>query len=97
MDLSKSMERHKDNLQTAAIKISEAIGKLTSDYMVGFGSYSDKPTFPFSKEKRSYVAEGKDPPYAFKHEVTLTTDKQKFQRAVRDSKLTENVDNPESG
>ena len=81
----------------AAIEISDAIGTLTSDYMVGFGSYSDKPTFPFSKEKRSYEAEGKKTPYAFKHEVTLTRDKQKFQRAVRDSELTNNVDNPESG
>ena len=91
------MHKFGTNSSNRSLKISDAIGDLTSDYMVGFGSYSDKPTFPFSKEKRSYVAEGKDPPYAFKHEVTLTTDKQKFQRAVRDSKLTENVDNPESG
>lgn len=54
MDLSGSMKTYKENLQTAAEKIAIQIKELTADYTIGFGSYSDKPTFPFAREKEDY-------------------------------------------
>ena len=72
MDLTKTMKDEKDTLTKAANDISRKIKELTDDYQIGFGSFSDKPTIPFSKEKSVYEKEGKLVPYAFKHHMSLT-------------------------
>ena len=95
MDSSGSMEDSRQKLEDASKDIAKAIGELTSDFRLGFGSYNDKPTFPFSKEIDSY---GENPPYAFKHEKDLTTnDTEKFKEAVKTLDPINNVDSPESG
>ena len=48
MDLSHSMEVYRQNLAAAATSIATAIANTTSRYRLGFGSFSDKPTAPFS-------------------------------------------------
>lgn len=53
MDSSKSMKDSRDNLISASKQIALKIETLTSDFTIGFGSYNDKPTFPFSKEKNN--------------------------------------------
>ena len=94
MDSSNSMTKSKSKLIRASEDIALAIGDLTSDFRLGFGSYNDKPTFPFSKEIDSY---GKNPPYAFKHEMDLTNDTEEFKKAVENLTPINNVDSPESG
>ena len=54
MDLSNSMRIHQTNLVNAAGMIAEKVTELTSDYRLGFGSFSDKPTPPFSSELSFY-------------------------------------------
>ena len=93
MDSSGSMEDSRQKLEDASKDIAKAIGNLTSDYRLGFGSYNDKPTFPFSKERDSYT----NPPYAFKHEMDLTNDTEEFKKAVENLTPINNVDSPESG
>ena len=51
MDLSGSMEKHKDNLEKAADNIANTISKKATDYRLGFGSFVDKPTPPFSRNQ----------------------------------------------
>ena len=51
MDLSRSMEKHKDNLEKAADNIANTISKKATDYRLGFGSFVDKPTPPFSRNQ----------------------------------------------
>ena len=51
MDSSRSMNNSLNNLIASSEQIAREIGLLTSDFTIGFGSYNDKPTFPFSKEK----------------------------------------------
>ena len=97
MDSSGSMEDSRQKLEDASKDIAKAIGNLTSDFRLGFGSYNDKPTFPFSKEIDSYTKDEKNPPYAFKHEMNLTTDTEAFKKAVKTLKPFNNVDSPESG
>ena len=47
MDLSASMGTYKSNLNKAANEIADGISSLTPDYKIGFGSYVDKPLYPF--------------------------------------------------
>ena len=42
-------------------------------------------------------AQNKPPPYSFKHEVSLTNNVTKFKMAVKNSKITSNIDPPEAG
>ena len=48
MDLSNSMVHYQDNLVEASIAIADKIKKTTTKFRMGFGSFSDKPTAPFS-------------------------------------------------
>lgn len=66
MDLSNSMRIHKNNLIRAAGDIALKVSELTKDYQLGFGSFSDKPTAPFSYGSRKTL---RSPPYSFQHQV----------------------------
>ena len=50
MDLSQSMKEHQNNLVNSANAISQRVMDLTTDAKFGFGSFSDKPTPPFSHQ-----------------------------------------------
>jgi integrin beta 1 len=51
MDLSNSMKPYKENLVASATAIAETIQRYTESFRMGFGSFSDKPTAPFSGKK----------------------------------------------
>ncbi len=55
MDLSGSMNSSLQNLRDTSIEMARDIGRLTEDYTLGFGSYSDKPTAPFAQERETYI------------------------------------------
>ena len=48
MDLSNSMKPYKENLVGSATAIADTIKEFTDSFRMGFGSFSDKPTAPFS-------------------------------------------------
>ena len=48
MDLSNSMKHYKKSLENTATSVKETIEKETTKFRMGFGSFSDKPTAPFS-------------------------------------------------
>ena len=48
MDLSNSMVHYQDNLVEASLAIADKIRVTTKNFRMGFGSFSDKPTAPFS-------------------------------------------------
>ena len=95
MDLSYSMSTSKKSLSDNAKLIAEEIGRLTPDYKIGFGSFSDKPITPFSSKKETYAMD--KVPYPFKHHMDLTDDVEAFKQKVSETNLTNNVDGPESG
>ena len=45
------MKIHKENLEKAAENIASTIRKKATDYRLGFGSFVDKPTPPFSRNE----------------------------------------------
>lgn len=47
MDLSASMEDHRDKLAKLGGKLAEAMRSLTSNFKLGFGSFVDKTDMPF--------------------------------------------------
>lgn len=103
MDLSNSMAEHKKNLVNAAHQIAAKVTALTKDYQLGFGSFSDKPTPPFSSEL-SYYAKALErgtrtqpPPYSFRHQLPLTKRVEDFRRGVEEAPLAGNIDSPEAG
>lgn len=55
MDLSHSMKPSKDKLVNLAASLKEAMGKITNDFQLGFGSFIDKPISPFTNEVEKYV------------------------------------------
>ncbi len=69
---------------------------LTTHYRFGFGSFSDKPTPPYS-QKAHWAKKGEAPPYAFQHHVDLTDDIKRFKAEVGRVNTTANIDPPESG
>ena len=69
MDLSQSMKEHQNNLVNSANAISERVMELTTDAKFGFGSFSDKPTPPFSKPPHKYAEKNQPVPYSFEHKV----------------------------
>lgn len=48
MDLSLSMKDDLDNIRNLGTKLAEEMGKLTSNFRLGFGSFVDKNISPFS-------------------------------------------------
>ena len=54
MDFTNTMRDDKEDLQEASEQIAREIKKLTPDFNVGFGSFSDKVMVPFAREKSQY-------------------------------------------
>lgn len=48
MDLSLSMKDDLDTIRNLGTKLAEEMGKLTSNFRLGFGSFVDKNISPFS-------------------------------------------------
>lgn len=60
MDLSASMDKHKDELSELGFQLAEAMRRLTSNFHLGFGSFVDKVTLPMTDTQADrYVHESK--------------------------------------
>ena len=55
MDLSNSMKPYKENLVASAEAIADTIKEYTKSFRMGFGSFSDKPTAPFSGKSTTRI------------------------------------------
>lgn len=54
MDLSLSMKDDLDTIRNLGTKLAEEMGKLTSNFRLGFGSFVDKNLSPFSYTAPKY-------------------------------------------
>lgn len=80
--------------------------KLTENYLIGFGSFVDKPAMPFAimgKEMNNPCALAGDhshvceKTYAFRHHQLLTSNVKEFKEKVNQSAVSANYDNLEGG
>nr|XP_055171925.1 integrin beta-5 isoform X2 [Nyctereutes procyonoides] len=106
MDLSLSMKDDLDNIRNLGTKLAEEMGKLTSNFRLGFGSFVDKNISPFSYTAPRYQTNpcigyklfpNCVPSFGFRHLLPLTDRVDSFNEEVRKQRVSRNRDAPEGG
>lgn len=107
MDLSNSMDVHKNKLSKLGQLLANSMRNITKNFRLGFGSFVEKETLPFvntaprsmsnpclsaDKEANQCV-----PPYGYIHHMTLTDNSTLFEAEVTAAKVSGNLDSPEGG
>ncbi|XP_063069558.1 integrin beta-2-like [Engraulis encrasicolus] len=107
MDLSNSMEDDLEALKTLGAQLVQALQEITGGSgkaRIGFGTFVDKTVLPFTntnKEKLKVPCPKKSvrcqPPFGYRHIVSLTNDFDTFNREVAKQNISGNLDTPEGG
>ncbi|NWI14815.1 ITB2 protein, partial [Crypturellus soui] len=104
MDLSYSMLDDLEKVKKLGGELLRALEGTTPFRRIGFGSFVDKTVLPFVNthpEKLQNPCPKKDdncqPPFAFKHILSLTDDAKKFESEVGKQFISGNLDAPEGG
>ncbi|XP_013919399.1 PREDICTED: integrin beta-5 isoform X1 [Thamnophis sirtalis] len=106
MDLSLSMKDDLDTIRNLGTKLAEEMGKLTSNFRLGFGSFVDKNISPFSYTAPRYqnnpctgykLFPNCVPSFGFRHLLSLTDEIDRFNEEVQKQKVSRNRDAPEGG
>ncbi|OWK54961.1 Integrin beta-2 [Lonchura striata] len=104
MDLSYSMLDDLENVKKLGGELLRALESTTPSRRIGFGSFVDKTVLPFVNthpEKLQNPCPNKDtkcqPPFAFKHILSLTDNAEQFESEVGKQFISGNLDAPEGG
>uniref|UniRef100_A0A1X7UZW0 Integrin beta n=1 Tax=Amphimedon queenslandica TaxID=400682 RepID=A0A1X7UZW0_AMPQE len=99
MDLSASFRTDLTTVQALAPQLPLTLRNVSSDFLIGFGTYVDKPTLPFTSNSQLNGYECSlpdcDTPFAYHHIVALTNSSDLFSSSVHDAIVSTNIDNPE--
>ncbi|XP_071775665.1 integrin beta-5 [Centroberyx gerrardi] len=106
MDLSLSMKDDLDTIRNLGTKLAQEMGKLTSNFRLGFGSFVDKNMSPFSYTAPKYQENPCNgyklfpncvPSFDFRHLLSLTDKVDRFNEEVQKQMVSRNRDAPEGG
>lgn len=106
MDLSLSMKDDLDTIRNLGTKLAHEMGKLTSNFRLGFGSFVDKNMSPFSYMAPKYQENPCNgyklfpncvPSFGFRHILSLTDKVDRFNEEVQKQMVSRNRDAPEGG
>lgn len=106
MDLSLSMKDDLDTIRNLGTKLALEMGKLTSNFRLGFGSFVDKNMSPFSYTALKYQENPCNgyklfpncvPTFGFRHILSLTDKVDRFNEEVQKQMVSRNRDAPEGG
>nr|XP_043874971.1 integrin beta-5 [Solea senegalensis] len=106
MDLSLSMKDDLDTIRNLGTKLAHEMGKLTSNFRLGFGSFVDKNMSPFSYTAPKYQENPCNgyklfpncvPTFGFRHILSLTDEVDRFNEEVQKQMVSRNRDAPEGG
>lgn len=106
MDLSLSMKDDLDTIRNLGTKLAYEMGKLTSNFRLGFGSFVDKNMSPFSYTAPKYQENPCSgyklfpncvPTFGFRHILSLTDKVDRFNEEVQKQMVSRNRDAPEGG
>uniref|UniRef100_A0A3Q2CFD8 Integrin beta n=1 Tax=Cyprinodon variegatus TaxID=28743 RepID=A0A3Q2CFD8_CYPVA len=106
MDLSLSMKDDLDTIRMLGTKLAEEMGKLTSNFRLGFGSFVDKNMSPFSYTAPKYQENPCNgyklfpncvPTFGFRNILSLTDKVDRFNEEVQKQLVSRNRDAPEGG
>uniref|UniRef100_A0A8C6PPH3 Integrin beta n=1 Tax=Nothobranchius furzeri TaxID=105023 RepID=A0A8C6PPH3_NOTFU len=96
MDLSLSMKDDLVTILNLGTKLAHEMGKLTSNFRLGFGSFVDKNMSPFSYTAPKYQ-ENPCNDFGFRHILPLTDKVDRFNEEVQKQVVSRNRDAPEGG
>lgn len=106
-DLSYTMRDDLETVSQLTNDIVLAMRKVTKKLHMGFGAFVDKPVFPFIVPTKEYLQNpclnvGNasiqcDPPFLFKHILSLTDEYEAFRKATKFARPSGNLDSPEGG
>ncbi|XP_013926954.1 PREDICTED: integrin beta-2 [Thamnophis sirtalis] len=104
MDLSFSMADDLQTVKKLGGDLLKALQGITKRARIGFGAFVDKTVLPFVNthpkklQNPCPTTEIKcQPPFAFRHVLSLTDDVQSFQEEVGKQNISGNLDAPEGG
>ncbi|XP_062971998.1 integrin beta-2 [Elgaria multicarinata webbii] len=104
MDLSYSMEDDLQIVKKLGGDLLKALNDITKNARIGFGAFVDKTVLPFVNthpEKLQNPCPSKEskcqPPFAFRHVLSLTDDVKRFKEEVGKQDISGNLDAPEGG
>nr|XP_020493522.1 integrin beta-5 [Labrus bergylta] len=106
MDLSLSMKDDLDTIRNLGTKLAQEMGKLTSNFRLGFGSFVDKNISPFSYTAPKYQENPCSgykpfpncvPTFGFRNILSLTDKVDRFNEEVQKQMVSRNRDAPEGG
>lgn len=106
MDLSLSMKDDLDTIRNLGTKLANEMGKLTSNFRLGFGTFVDKNMSPFSYTAPKYQENPCNgyklfancvPTFGFRHILSLTDEVDRFNQEVQKQMVSRNRDAPEGG
>ncbi|XP_063789722.1 integrin beta-6 isoform X1 [Pseudophryne corroboree] len=104
MDLSGSMNDDLKTIQELGSTLSKEMGKLTSNFRLGFGTFVEKPVSPYIKTVKEEIENPCHtvsiyclPTFGYKHVLSLTHNTTHFNEIVKKQKISANIDTPEGG
>ncbi|XP_028823021.1 integrin beta-7 isoform X2 [Denticeps clupeoides] len=104
MDLSFSMKDDLDKIKNLGQDILSTLESFTQDKRIGFGSFVDKVSLPYSsmiKARRHNPCpsrmENCQPAFTFRNILPLTEWPEKFKKEVSKQRISGNLDSPEAG
>ncbi|XP_072179021.1 integrin beta-1-like [Diadema setosum] len=100
MDLSHSMSDDLGKLKELGSTLAEALGGITRDYRLGFGSFVDKTVLPYVSTvpaKLLSPCSGCAKPHGFHNALPLNEDPTLFASKLNDTIVSGNLDTPEGG
>ncbi|GAV01478.1 hypothetical protein RvY_12184 [Ramazzottius varieornatus] len=103
LDMSFTMRKYQERLSNLTSTLASELHNITSNFRLGFGSFVDKPTMPFTDAPTDRLR----PPcsdcvvtYSFKHQMPLANGLEqsaRFESLVKNAKLSGNLDHAEGG
>uniref|UniRef100_A0A6I8N8I1 Integrin beta n=2 Tax=Ornithorhynchus anatinus TaxID=9258 RepID=A0A6I8N8I1_ORNAN len=106
MDLSLSMKDDLDAIRHLGTRLAQEMRALTRNFRLGFGSFVDKSTSPFSYTAPRYrdnpcvgykLFPSCVPAFGFRHLLALTDEVGRFNEEVQKQRVSRNRDAPEGG
>lgn len=97
MDLSESMKDDKDSLSALGDTLANTMRNITSDFRLGFGSFTDKVIMPFTDDITKSNCRKYKTCHSYHNVMPLSTDAFQFASKVKETKISANLDSPEGG
>ncbi|XP_053119458.1 integrin beta-8 isoform X2 [Hemicordylus capensis] len=104
VDVSASMHKNIEKLRSVGLDLSQKMENISLDLRLGFGSYVDKTVSPYISIHPGRIHNQCSdydldcmPPHGYIHVLSLTDKIAEFQSAVKNQKISGNIDTPEGG